>query len=66
MITGIELSCGRYDGVIVNIKTPLPFVLIVNGQAYYRIEETAVYECVHSQRELQPSELITPTIKEQT
>lgn len=65
MITGIELSCGYYDGKIANIKTPLPFVLIINGQAYYRIEETTIYECVHNQRVLQPSELITPIIKEQ-
>lgn len=57
MITGIELSCGPFDGKIANIKTPLPFVLIINGAyAYYRIEETSTYECVHDQQLLELEE----------
>ena len=68
MITGIELSCGPFDGRKINIELPLPFALIVDGYVYYRldadepkeIEESSVYECVRSQRVVTLSEGVTP------
>ena len=72
MITGIELSCGPYDGKIANIKTPIPFVLVIEGYAYYRVGDadkpneegnksisgSPVYECVRDQRKLKASDVL--------
>lgn len=39
MFTGITLHEGPYDGIPMNIKTPLPGILLINGNIYFQKDE---------------------------
>lgn len=61
MVTGITLMYGPYDGYIANIETPLPFVLIIDGDVYYQDDENeSLYKQVEKQRTIKASSLAQP------
>lgn len=61
MVTGIELMYGPHDGCIANIETPLPFVLIIDGEVYYQDDEKeSLYKQVERQRTIKASSLAHP------